>query len=96
MLLDASWHVVLETPRTFSLTLRLASSPVLARAVRWVFADIVPDYLCGQNTAVLFLSLRWVREGPEAETHLAVLHLQRGDCGLQLAFALYMAPCGQL
>jgi hypothetical protein len=28
------------------------------RSVRWVFADIVPDYLCGQNTAVLFLSLR--------------------------------------
>jgi hypothetical protein len=39
---------------------RQQGNPVLKhlRAVRWTFADIVPDYQCGTNTAVLFLSLR--------------------------------------
>lgn len=41
------------------------------RAVRWVFADIVPDYLCGQNTAVLFLSLRF---------SVCVCALRQGRC----------------
>lgn len=36
----------------------LAVQHVGCRSVRWVFADVVPDYLCGPNTAVLFLSLR--------------------------------------
>lgn len=30
------------------------------RGVRWAFNDgLVPDFLCGANTAVLFLSLRY-------------------------------------
>jgi hypothetical protein len=40
---------------------RQQGNPVLKqlRGVRWAFSDsLVPDYLCGANTAVLFLSLR--------------------------------------
>lgn len=40
---------------------RQQGNPVLAhiRNVRWVFGDIVPDYLLGTSTCALFLSLRW-------------------------------------
>jgi hypothetical protein len=52
--------------------------------VRWVFADIVPDYLCGQNTAVLFLSLRcvWQISKGQQQEALAALHMPLGcwDC----------------
>jgi DNA repair protein Rad10 len=36
-------------------------NPVLKhiRNVRWVFGDIVPDYLLGQTTCALYLSLRY-------------------------------------
>jgi DNA repair protein Rad10 len=40
---------------------RQMGNPVLnlIKNVRWEFADIVPDYMIGQNAAALFLSLRW-------------------------------------
>eukprot|EP01018_Ginkgo_biloba_P032655 Gb_16136 [translate_table: standard] len=40
---------------------RQQGNPLLKhiRNVRWVYADIVPDYLLGQNTCALYLSLRY-------------------------------------
>eukprot|EP00249_Psilotum_nudum_P008723 c21468_g1_i3 orf=216-1433(-) len=40
---------------------RQQGNPVLKyiRNVRWLFADIVPDYLLGQNSCALYLSLRY-------------------------------------
>jgi hypothetical protein len=44
---------------------RQMGNPVLnlIKNVRWEFADIVPDYMIGQNAAALFLSLRWAGRG---------------------------------
>lgn len=52
---------------------RQQGNPVLKqlRGVRWAFSDsLVPDYLCGANTAVLFLSLRWAQMLTAAAMHL--------------------------
>lgn len=40
---------------------RQRGNPVLKhiRNVKWVHADIGPDYQLGVNTCALFLSLRW-------------------------------------
>lgn len=40
---------------------RQQGNPILKhiRNVRWTFGDIVPDYLLGQNTCALYLSLRY-------------------------------------
>lgn len=40
---------------------RQQGNPILKhiRNVRWAFGDIVPDYLLGQNTCALYLSLRY-------------------------------------
>lgn len=48
------------------------------RNVRWVYADILPDYLVGYNTAVLFLSLRYVLgECPKMTRKTAVVTVSR-------------------
>uniref|UniRef100_A0A7S3QZ10 ERCC1-like central domain-containing protein n=1 Tax=Dunaliella tertiolecta TaxID=3047 RepID=A0A7S3QZ10_DUNTE len=41
---------------------RQAGNPVLKhlRNVRWMWGDVVPDYLVGASGCALFLSLRWV------------------------------------
>lgn len=46
---------------------RQKGNPVLKffRNVRWQFADILPDYMLGQTTAALFLSLRYHLLKPE-------------------------------
>lgn len=47
-------------PNAVLVSKRQEGNPVLRhmRNVRWQFGDIVPDYLAGPNTAILFLSLR--------------------------------------
>ncbi|KAH9301894.1 hypothetical protein KI387_013477 [Taxus chinensis] len=46
---------------------RQQGNPILKhiRNVRWTFADIVPDYLLGQNTCALYISLRYHLLHPE-------------------------------
>jgi hypothetical protein len=52
--------VAAPPPNVVLVNRRQQGNPVLKhiRNVRWQFADIVPDYQLGQNTAALFLSLR--------------------------------------
>eukprot|EP00879_Flechtneria_rotunda_P020706 GHRR01021792.1.p1 GENE.GHRR01021792.1~~GHRR01021792.1.p1 ORF type:complete len:139 (+),score=44.23 GHRR01021792.1:50-466(+) len=58
---------------------RQQGNPVLKhiRTVRWTFADVVPDYICGSNTAILFLSLRYHLLQPEYVLH-RLKAVQRG------------------
>jgi DNA repair protein Rad10 len=58
-------------PNLVQVSQRQQGNPVLRhlRGVRWAFADIVPDYLCGSSTAVLFLSLRYHLLQPEYVLH---------------------------
>ena len=51
-------HATLHRPAGFMPTLQQCWPPSDPRNVRWQFADIVPDYLLGRDTACLFLSLR--------------------------------------
>lgn len=46
------------------------------RLVRWQYADIVPDYMVGADSAVLFLSLRFHLLKPEY-VHHRLKELQR-------------------
>lgn len=48
-------------PHSVLVSRRQEGNPMLRalRNVRWQFGDIVPDYLAGQHTAILFLSLRF-------------------------------------
>ncbi|KAL6775946.1 RAD10 [Auxenochlorella protothecoides x Auxenochlorella symbiontica] len=54
-------------PNAVLVSKRQEGNPVLRhmRNVRWQFGDIVPDYLAGPNTAILFLSLRFHLLKPE-------------------------------
>ena len=53
---------------------RQAGNPVLRhiRNVRWQHADIVPDYVLGEHTCALFLSLRYHLLHPEYLKHRAL------------------------
>ena len=48
-------------PYAIIVSRRQEGNPILkhVRNVRWQYGDIVPDYLLGQSTAALFLSLRY-------------------------------------
>ena len=64
-------------------------NPLLAhvRAVRWHYADIVPDYILGSGTAALFISLRFHLLRPEcgpARRPLAGMDPSRGSGGWPL------------
>ena len=54
-------------PNLITVSRRQQGNPVLKhiRNVRWQFGDIIPDYVAGQSTAVLFLSLRYHLLKPE-------------------------------
>jgi len=54
-------------PTVITVSERQRGNPVLRciRSVRWVFGDIVPDYICGLRTCVLFLSLKYHLMFPE-------------------------------
>ncbi|EFJ42870.1 hypothetical protein VOLCADRAFT_33669, partial [Volvox carteri f. nagariensis] len=58
-------------PNVVLVNRRQQGNPVLKhiRNVRWQFADIVPDYQLGQNTAALFLSLRYHLLRPDYILH---------------------------
>ncbi|GFR40762.1 hypothetical protein Agub_g1374, partial [Astrephomene gubernaculifera] len=58
-------------PNVVLVNRRQQGNPVLKhiRNVRWQFADIVPDYQLGQNTAALFLSLRYHLLHPDYVLH---------------------------
>ena len=47
-------------PNAILVSKRQDGNPLLKhiRNVRWVFADIVPDYIMGAETCALFLSMR--------------------------------------
>lgn len=61
---------------------RQMGNPVLnlIKNVRWEFADIVPDYMIGQNAAALFLSLRWAGRGVERDKEWGAGARGRGGC----------------
>jgi DNA excision repair protein ERCC-1 len=48
-------------PNVITVSRRQQGNPILKhiRNVRWQYGDIVPDYLLGQSTVALFLSLRY-------------------------------------
>ena len=54
-------------PNVITVSRRQQGNPVLKyiRNVRWEFGDVIPDYVAGQSTAVLFLSLRFHLLKPE-------------------------------
>ena len=54
-------------PTVITVSERQRGNPVLRciRQVRWVFGDVVPDYICGLRTCVLFLSLKYHLMFPE-------------------------------
>lgn len=65
-------------PNAILVSHRQQGNPLLKhiKNVRWVHADIVPDYLCGESTAVLFLSLRFHLLRPDY-IHGRIKSLQR-------------------
>lgn len=58
---------------------RQQGNPILKhiRNVRWAFGDIVPDYLLGQNTCALYLSLRYHLLHPDY-IYYRIRELQKG------------------
>jgi len=54
-------------PNAIMVSRRQQGNPVLKhiRNVRWQYGDIIPDYVLGQSTAALFLSLRYHLLKPE-------------------------------
>lgn len=54
-------------PNAITVSKRQQGNPLLKyiRNVRWQYGDIIPDYLLGQTTAALFLSLRYHLLKPE-------------------------------
>lgn len=58
---------------------RQTGNPVLKyiRNVRWVFGDIVPDYLLGQSTCALYISLRYHLLHPDY-LYFRIRELQKG------------------
>ncbi|CAK9195889.1 unnamed protein product [Sphagnum troendelagicum] len=57
----SSWIQSGQARNAIIVSRRQQGNPVLKhiRNVRWVFGDIVPDYLLGQTTCALYLSLRY-------------------------------------
>ncbi|KAL9447404.1 hypothetical protein AB3S75_014966 [Citrus x aurantiifolia] len=58
---SASWSQSIQSRNAILVSQRQKGNPLLKyiRNVRWAFADVVCDYLLGQNSCALYLSLRY-------------------------------------